>query len=75
MSLILKLLGQAVGGTLSALGRLAVSLVITCAAIALMIFATINFGVYGLVAVAVPVVLALFILGYVYGGSEGASSD
>ncbi len=75
MSLILKLLGQALGGTLSALGRLAISLVIACAAIASMIFAAIHFGVYGLVAVAVPVVLALFILGYVYGGSEGSSSD
>lgn len=75
MRLILKLLGQAVGATLGALGRLALSLALAAGAIAAMGAAALAFGVYGLLAVAVPLVLGLFVLGYLRGGSEGSSSD
>jgi hypothetical protein len=75
MKLISRLLGQALSGLSSALTRLLLALVVTVSIIAVMIFATVNFGVMGLLFVAVPVVVALFVLGYIHSGSDGTSGD
>lgn len=75
MKFLLDLLRQAFGGLVSAVIRLVLSLALAALVIALMVWATLQFGLYGLLAVSVPVVLVLFVLGYIFGGSEGTSGD
>jgi hypothetical protein len=74
ITLLLRTVGQMLRGGVAAVLQLLFSLVLVVMAIAAMIAATLVFGVWGLVAVATPIIVGLFVWGYVTGGSEGSSS-
>ena len=74
MTLLLRTAGQMLRGGVAAVLQLLLSLALVAIAIAAMIAATLVFGLWGLIAVATPIVVGLFAWGYVTGGSEGSSS-